>query len=170
MLTQEARNILEQLTDFLAGAIGEEIILQGHNNTGSLLESVRLTINEVFSGIVIEASTLDYGTYLNTGRRAGTMPPVNAIKRWVEQRGIASQEKEVNSIAWAIATKIKQEGIPTRGAMKFSKNGRRTNWIEAVLFDNEQIITDYIERAMGAQIEIVLTDITKQINRVINGN
>jgi hypothetical protein len=168
MITQEARNILEKLADHLAGQIGLELVAQGHNNTGSLIESVRINIVEVFNGVILEASTLDYGTYLDRGRRAGSMPPVDALKKWVKERGLASQEKEVNSIAWAIATAIKKQGSPTKGAYRYTKNGKRTNWIDEVLGANEKIIADHIEEAMVTEYELRFNNTLIDVQNLLN--
>lgn len=154
MLSQEARKILEDLSYIIAGQVGLELVQQGHNNTGTLIESVKVDVIEVFEGAIIECSTLDYGTYVNDGRRPGKFPPVDALRKWVRQRGLASKEKEVNSIAYVIGRAIAKEGSPTKGSYKHSKNGRRTNWIEVVLSENEEIINDHLERALGKEIEV----------------
>ena len=167
MITAEARAILERLTDHLAGQIGLELVAQGHNNTGTLIESVRVDLVESLTGIVIIASNLDYGQYVNDGRRPGTMPPIEALEKWIEQRGIASEQKEVTSIAWAIAKAIKKQGSPTRGAYKYSKNGRRTDWIGQVLEANEKIIAEHIEEASIANVEVKFNKVLIDIDKLI---
>ena len=167
MITAEARAILERLTEHLAGQIGLELVAQGHNNTGTLIESVRVELIESLEGIVIVASNLDYGQYVNDGRKPGKFPPVDALRKWVEERGLASEEKEVNAIAFLIGRAIRDQGSPTRGAYKYSKNGKRKDWIGQVLEANEQIIFDHIEQASIANVEVrfnkVLIDIDKLI-------
>lgn len=51
-----------------------------------------------------------YAEQLEYGRKRGKRPPVEALKQWVIDKGIASQAKKVSSIAWAIAYKISQKG------------------------------------------------------------
>ena len=167
MLSAEARAILERLADYLAGQIGLELVAQGHNNTGTLIESVRVDLVETLTGVVLIASNLDYGQYINDGRKPGTMPPVSALAKWVMQRGIASEQREVNSIAWAIAIAIKKQGSPTRGAYKYSKNGKRTNWIGQVLEANERIIVEHIEQASIVEVEVKFNNVIINMDKLI---
>ena len=62
-----------------------------------------------------------YGYVINQGRLPGTMPPTDAIKRWMKQkplrlrdlktgRFINKTEAKINSVAFAIAKKIKEKG------------------------------------------------------------
>jgi hypothetical protein len=167
MLSAEARAILERLADYLAGQIGLELVAQGHNNTGTLIESVRVDLVETLTGVVLIASNLDYGQYINDGRKPGTMPPVSALAKWVMQRGIASEQREVNSIAWAIAIAIKKQGSPTRGAYKYSKNGKRTDWIGQVLEANERIIVEHIEQASIVEVEVKFNNVIINMDKLI---
>jgi len=167
MLSAEARAILERLADHLAGQIGLELVAQGHNNTGTLIESVRVDLVETLTGVVLIASNLDYGQYINDGRKPGTMPPVSALAKWVMQRGIASEQREVNSIAWAIAIAIKKQGSPTRGAYKYSKNGKRTDWIGQVLEANERIIVEHIEQASIVEVEVKFNNVIINMDKLI---
>ena len=92
---------------------------------------------------------------------------LDALRKWVEERGLASEEKEVNAIAFLIGRAIRDQGSPTRGAYKYSNNGKRKDWIGQVLEANEQIIFDHIEQASIANVEVrfnkVLIDIDKLI-------
>lgn len=85
----------------------------------------------------------DYTEYLVNGREPGTMPPVEAIFNW-------SRAKFGNTdmnVAWAIATKIKQEGTT------WYPNG--SDLLE-VLESRE--VTDYIQEQLSifitAQVEL----------------
>lgn len=85
---------------------------------------------------IVEVAGLPYAIPVEVGRKPGTMPPVDAIQRWVHDKGLggrtrvvrsgrnAGQERPVRapanverSIAWAIALKIKRQG--TKGAFMF---------------------------------------------------
>ncbi|OCK42538.1 hypothetical protein BA195_10200 [Tenacibaculum soleae] len=58
-------------------------------------------------------------TYL-AGRRAGKMPPIENIKRWIEQKGIQPFEKSMttSSLAWAIAKNIAKKGTNSNYHLK----------------------------------------------------
>ena len=62
-----------------------------------------------------------YGYVVDKGRRPGKMPPTDAIKRWIKKKPLRLRdlktgsfvkmtEKKVDSVAFAIATKMKKEG------------------------------------------------------------
>lgn len=51
----------------------------------------------------------DYTKYLENGRAGGSMPPISALEKWVNDKfGIFG--KEAKSRAWAVAKKIEKEG------------------------------------------------------------
>lgn len=165
-LSKTTRDILEKLANDLSNDLAQELIGQGHKNTGTLLESIRVVIREEAFSIVLEGSTLDYGVYLNNGRRAGGKKiPIEALETWVEQRGIANEEKEIRSIAYAIQTKIFKEGSPTFGSFKYSNNGRRREWIEYVLEQNEDKIRKAFDDAFFNEMEVVLANIIRGVDK-----
>lgn len=56
---------------------------------------------------------LNYSQQLETGRQAGKFPPINAIAKWIEDKGIANRlngEITKNQLAFLIARKIACEG------------------------------------------------------------
>lgn len=66
----------------------------------------------------IELLGVDYGQQLELGRRGGKFPPINAIKQWIEDKGIASRlngEITTSQLAFLIASKIAREGWNREG-------------------------------------------------------
>lgn len=62
-----------------------------------------------------------YGYVVDKGRNPGKMPPVDAIKKWIRQKPLRLRDlktgsfvkmtdKKIDSVAFAIATKMKKEG------------------------------------------------------------
>lgn len=73
----------------------------GMNASGQWINTVQSRRNEIWGQ--------EYTYYLTHGREGGTMPPVSAILEWVKAKfGLTGQQAQ--STAWAVATKIKQEG------------------------------------------------------------
>ncbi len=100
-----------------------ELIGQGHKATGSLVNSFEGSVLTLPKSIVIQILMNDYGIYVNEGRIAGAKRvPLQVLMNWVEQRAIASGNKEVKNVAFAIQEKIFQEGSPTKGSFKFAPN------------------------------------------------
>ena len=59
-----------------------------------------------------------YGQQLETGRRAGKFPPIDAIKQWIQDKGIASRiqgQISISSLAFLIARKIAKKGWKREG-------------------------------------------------------
>ncbi len=55
----------------------------------------------------------DYAQQLETGRQSGKRPPIDAIKQWIDDKGIANRlngEITRNQLAFLIARKIGREG------------------------------------------------------------
>ena len=56
----------------------------------------------------------DYAYWVEYGRKAGGMPPVELIAEWVRKRHITSDESEIESIAFAIARNIAANGTKAK--------------------------------------------------------
>lgn len=96
---------------------------------------------------------MDYTYFLVNGRKPGKMPPVSALLPWVNAKfGIGG--KEAISIAFAVATKIKNEGT--------SYYPEGTDLIEVL---NSPECKAYVEQQLGNWIIIETSKILKkQIN------
>ena len=136
---------VEQLGEDLVIALREELLKQGHKATGKLSESFKSKVSMTGDNIILTIEGLDYGKYVDSGRRPGKRPPIQAIFNWVKTKGIASADKKARSIAFAIATAIAREGIPTRGAYAHTKNGRRKNFIKFVISENKDKIESTVK-------------------------
>lgn len=154
---------LHILAAFLIDQLRKELEAQGHNNTGALAESLRYRIEATTDGYQIVFTGKDYAKFVNNGIRPGKFINLMALARWVEQRGIASGDKEIKAAAFAIQRKIYQEGSPTKGAYKFSANGRRKEFIELVFKQNES----YILQELFA---IFNEEITSRLDNVLAKN
>ena len=55
----------------------------------------------------------DYAVQLEQGRGAGTFPPIKAIEKWIEDKGVFAtvlNDIKLSSLAFLIARKIAKEG------------------------------------------------------------
>ncbi|MBP0904841.1 hypothetical protein ACFSKN_04760 [Mariniflexile gromovii] len=92
-------------------------IIKVYNDSG------KRTLGEFENGLEAvygdnKATLLGY-VYLD-GRQAGKQPPVEAIKKWIEQKGIKplSDKMSVSGLAWAIAKKIAKSGTNKENHLK----------------------------------------------------
>jgi hypothetical protein len=77
--------------------------------SGSLINSINYKLQETAIGINLVLVANDYLKWVDRGRRPGTYPPIQAIKRWAQIKGIPQEA------AWAIRRNIFKFGIkPTR--------------------------------------------------------
>jgi hypothetical protein len=117
--------------------------------TGSLGNSISYAIN-LQTG-AIEFSYDEYGEFVEKGRRPGKMPPIGPIQKWAKVKGLKGRDKKTGrfitdkSLAWAIATSIKRDGIR---AFPFFQM--------ALTQATEQLYND-LENALAADIEANLS-------------
>lgn len=84
--------------------------------SGSLVNSINYRLQPIAEGIQVQLLANDYLQYVDRGRRPGTYPPIQAIQRWVQIKGM---KKEA---AWAIRTNIYKYGIKPTNVIKKTKN------------------------------------------------
>jgi hypothetical protein len=104
------------ITPELTKAIGDELkksLIQEMRRTksiatGDLIKSLNIEIEKTSDGAIISLASNDYITFIEKGRKRGKYAPVKDLERWVRAKGIASDQKKVTSIAFAINNKINQ--------------------------------------------------------------
>lgn len=177
MTLEAARKIyianLNEFASDMAVLFVEELEQQGHRATGNLIRSVIARVNAGLNEIDIAMSHFNYGVVVNTGVLSARVPYnrgsgagkskfIDALMAWIRIRGIAGGlDKTVRRIAFAMATAMKRDGIPTKGSYAFTSNGRRTQWIDYV-YNKYQVpwqdraeeeTQDYIEAAFDSMLE-----------------
>ena len=80
--------------------------------SGSLINSINYRLQDTANGIQVQLLANDYLTYVDKGRQKGSYPPIQAIKRWVEIKGIPQEA------AWAIRTNIYKFGIKPTNVLR----------------------------------------------------
>lgn len=114
-VTQEIQTLINQIAQLYRDAIRNS----GHSATGNL---ENFKTNTKFDGKWFEV-TFDlptYWKYLENGRKAGKMPPVDAILKWIQTKPIVPQTisgkvPSPKQVAFMIARKIGRDGTqPTK--------------------------------------------------------
>ena len=75
-------------------------------NSGSVRPQVDGTVDAGFYA--------EYAYWVEYGRKAGGMPPVKMIQEWIRKKHIAGNEKEIESMAWAVAKSIAANGTKAK--------------------------------------------------------
>lgn len=151
----------------IIASLQKELIQQGHQASGNLVNSFEQRVIEVPNSIVIEILMDEYGIYVNEGRKTGGKKvPINVLVDWIERKAIVNGDKEVKGLAFAIQQTIHKEGIPTKGSFKFSNNGRRKGFIDFVI-DNklDNAINELEEQVFDGYDETIAT-MVKDFNKV----
>lgn len=142
---------LEQLADDGKA----ELFAQGHKATGRGIASVEAVItsddlsrltgailaNDYLVGPINEGVSASRVPFSGTGG-GGSSKYIDSLIRWAQVVKPGLSLKEARSFAFAVAQTAKQEGHPTNGSFAFSKNGRRTAWIENGIEPGAQNLED----------------------------
>ena len=148
-------------------SLQKELIEQGHEASGNLVNSFEQRVIEVPNSIVIEILMDEYGIYVNEGRKTGGKKvPINVLVDWIERKAIVNGDKEVKSLAFAIQQTIHKEGIPTKGSFKFSNNGRRKGFIDFVINNELDEVYNELEQQVFEGYDDAIATMVKDFNKV----
>ena len=154
--------------------VANEWRAQGHELSGSAVKQMETVIREEIATIVIEGYVPDYMAINNQGVPSNRIPYypgsgrkeseyIKGLMKYVQQR-MGKSEKESKGIAFAIASKHKLEGMPTKNSViKHSKTGRRTGFIEIALEKSSPKFIELIENAITFSVETTIESYYKSI-------
>lgn len=155
--------LAKYIGDLAIQAIALEWKAQGHNLSGKAVAEMELVIKETGNSILIYGMVLDYMATINQGVTAAKIPysPGSGAKSSQYIQGLISyvkrrmnkSDKEATSIAFAIASKHKKEGMPSRSSVRFSSTGKRTGFIEIALSKIEPKMLEAIQAAITLTVE-----------------
>lgn len=121
---------LPRIGQYAVEKIREQIISKKITATGRTQKSLRYSVDgEKALRIIADAGDRAPISTLQYGREPGKMPPISSLKEWIEAKRITyksiaykrqpsnkwkpkytPQERGLNSLAWAISSKIKKVG------------------------------------------------------------
>ncbi len=163
----DMQKVAETVATYLIVKLRRELDAQGHTLTGALEQSLEASVISTVWTAVIQISGNAYGAPLNTGVPAERIPYSGRTGRGGRsayiQGLVANVERRMNlrgreavGVAFAIANRHRVEGMPTRDSYRYSRNGRRTRWIEQTVEDESAFIESTVGEWVRAQIEIML--------------
>lgn len=168
MNTANPNRVMHEVMQHLAMEIKDELVQQGHYNTGALHKSIEYFVRTVAGATIGQIFMNDYWRPLETGVPASRVPYskgsgaksskyIDGLIAYFKSKGL--DVKEAKSAAFATANKHKQEGMPTANSYTFSKNSRRTDFLSQVAAEN----MDLVEMHIQDELEGALTNILKRI-------
>ena len=139
------KEIIEIISDLIKQDISTKLKEQGHNNTGSLLNSISYKITQTADSIITDFYMNNYGNIVDFGVRANRIPYrrgsgakkskyIDGLINYFQSKGLSDEESK--RAAFATATIHKREGMPTKASSRFSKNGERTGFVTKVIDNN----------------------------------
>ena len=154
-------------------AVVNEWKAQGHNLTGKAISEIETIVKFQVNELQITGLVLDYMAINNQGVPSDRIPyypnsgnreseSIKGLIKYAKMRMCAS-DKKAKSIAFAIASKHKKEGMPTRASARFSSTGRRTGFIEIALEKNNAKFIELIENAIKYSVEVTVLGYYKSI-------
>lgn len=112
-------------------------------NTGNLLRSINYRYKVEAENVIIDFISLDYGQYVDEGRKKGSFPPLSAIKAWVKRKGLPEKS------AFPIANKIYKFGIPPRPFLLKGYKESQQNFINELIKLEETTIVKNVKQGFG---------------------
>ena len=154
--------------------VANEWRLQGHELSGAAVKQMETMVRMEVNTLIIEGLVPNYMAINNQGVPSNRIPYYPGSERKTSkyidglidyvQRRMGKSEKEAKGIAFAIASKHKKEGMPTKNSViKHSKTGRRTGFIEIALEKNSQKFIELIENAITFSVEATIESYYKSI-------
>ena len=142
--------IIKQEVDKLLNEIKEAYETSGKRTSGEFASGLEVIYES-------NKAIIKGHTYL-AGRKAGMMPPIENIKRWIETKGIRpiADKMTTTGLAWAIAKKIAREGTNEVNHLKIY----------------EQIITPHrideiIKRVSDFNVNLFINELTTRLELLV---
>ena len=112
MDSKDFYDILDKLGASVIQKAKENLEKNGSISSGTLYESLTYEVRGDLDNLVLSFSAEDYADFVENGRRPGKYPPISAIQRWCQLKGIPQ------GAAFPIARKIFKFGITPKPFLK----------------------------------------------------
>lgn len=146
---------LQPFADKVLQMYRQELQNQGINASSTLSQTATSTVDMDGTRLVISLNLEPYWKYVEYGRRAGKMPPIDAIARWITVKPIIpnpinGRVPDTRQLAFLIARKIGREGIIGR---KPISNIAYSDAMESLINDIKSAITSQIAQQLKDGVE-----------------
>jgi hypothetical protein len=167
------QKLADEISVLAISVVANEWRLQGHELTGSAVKQMETMVRMEINTLIIEGFVPNYMAINNSGVTAARIPYtpnsgrppskyISGLIDYVKKR-MGKSDKEAKGIAFAIASKHKKEGMPTKTSARFSKTGKRTGFIEQALDKNSPKFVELIENAITFSVEATIESYYKSI-------
>ena len=154
-----------EVMSYVRTVIRKELEDQGHKLTGALSRDIEVKIKKTEAIIWGSVFMLPYFEYVDRrteaenipysrGSGAGKSKVIEGLERFFRLRGLDA--KEALSASFGTVNKWKKEGRPTKNSFRFSKNGRRTGFIEASIERIEKEVQGVFESEADDRVSLAI--------------
>jgi hypothetical protein len=153
------QKVLDDFGKYLVEEYKDALILNNVNASDNLYNSVRYILETNDKSISVSLNLADYYIYVENGRRAGKMPPIDKIERWIEVKPVLPTPSNngriptVRQLAYLISRKIGLEGIKPKPLLQQS--------ITNVWDVFEEYISEAITKDVENNINEIIITLTK---------
>lgn len=112
-------NEIQRLADMIVGLYRKQLESQGINASSTLSKTAKAVVEVNGNHLLVSLNLEPYWKYVEYGRKAGKMPPIDAIAEWIKVKPIVPEPingkvPDTRQLAFLIARKIGREGIQGR--------------------------------------------------------
>jgi hypothetical protein len=174
---EDFEKLLDELSEKFKGKLIDRLETDGRRASGDLIRSVSHVVTKIFFGVQSEILWLQYGGVFETGVPAANIPfagtnrnsggggiskYIQGLVNWINIKGfLTGLDKNPLSIAFAIAHKHKERGMPLDGNINVM-----TDTINEFIPYLEQQIDQETERIIYAQIDSLIADMSKTFSNI----
>ena len=119
------------------------------NASNTLSDTIKSDVDPDDARLIVSLELEDYWKYVEYGRRAGKMPPIDAIAKWIPEP-LKGKVPDTRQLAFLIARKIGREGIEGRYPLR-----------KAIYSDQMESVIEAIKHEIATQLkQQFINDIT----------
>jgi hypothetical protein len=129
---------LEEFGQRLIDSYKRELGSRGKIASGRLVDELRYEVRDGDYRISVMLHLAEYWKFVEGGRKPGTFPPVDAIRKWIEVKPIVPRPDKngrlptIEQLSFLIGRKIATQGIPATPALKLSLDSVYQQMVTAV--------------------------------------
>ena len=166
MANDSIKDGLDLVGKFIVDQLVKTLDDQGHRASGKLQDTMKSVVTSSGNDYAITIYGEGYAQYVDRGIPSGVYVNPYALAEWIQIKGIATGEREIKNLAFAIRQKIFQEGSPTKGSLKFSKTGKRDEFIQVMLDTNAKLIFDMVIALFTKEVAVSLKNTIRKQQRI----
>ncbi len=157
MANERLISVLNELGKFLEVRMIATLMKQGHEATGTLIQSIETTVRTRIGFIELIEEHVSYGNFVDRGRKkGGKKVPIEALERWLKVKRFEFALTNPRGAAFAIQTNIHKFGIKPSG------------FISKTLRTAAPVIAKEVERAITVNLDILIDNLAAGAQRQLN--